>query len=386
VLKGSSSGVDSKANFRKILVIAQFIIVVALISSAMLMLHQINFLKKKELGFVKESIIVTEFDQFTDIEKFKTFKRALLEQSFVLDVSAGSRIPSEDLNNWGGIIPEGETEWIRLPIVHVSFDYFETLGIPAKSGRIFSDDFQTDIDNAIVLNESAVKLLKLEEDPVGQKVDFVWPRAMKETIGVVGDFHFESLYKEIVPTAFVLYYGECRLLMLKVQSSDINNSIRLLNDICSEFYPERLFEFHTMDEQFEEVYKEDIRTFQLMAYFTFLAILIACVGLFGLASFMLRSRTKEIGMHKIFGSGLWQVMVKLSGDFAIWVFIACIIAWPLSWFMMRRWLESFAYRINISIWVFLLSGIISLLLALATVSWISWRAARKNPVESLRYE
>jgi len=386
VLKGSSIGVDTKTNFRKILVVAQFTIVVALISSAMIMLLQINFLDKKELGFNKESIIASEFDEFSDIDKYKALKQALLDQSFVLNVSAGSRIPSEPLNNYNRLLAEGETKPIGMRFVHVSFDYFETLGISAKSGRIFSDAFQTDIDNAVVLNEAAVKLMKFKGDAVGQRVVCGWPRSDREIIGVVKDFHFESLYKEIVPTAFVSYYGECRTLMLKVQSSDIQNTINLVNDICIEFYPDLMFEFHTMDEQFENIYKEDKRTFNLMAYFASLAILIACIGLFGLASFILKLRTKEIGIHKTFGSGLWQVMVKLSRDFAIWVFIACIIAWPLSWFMMSRWLESFAYRINISIWVFLISGIIALILALATVSWLSWRVARKNPVDALRYE
>ena len=386
VLKGSSIGVDTKTNFRKILVVAQFTIVVALISSAMIMLLQINFLDKKELGFNKESIIASEFDEFSDIDKYKALKQALLDQSFVLNLSAGSRIPSEPLNNYNRLLAEGETKPIGMRFVHVSFDYFETLGISAKSGRIFSDAFQTDIDNAVVLNEAAVKLMKFKGDAVGQRVVCGWPRSDREIIGVVKDFHFESLYKEIVPTAFVSYYGECRTLMLKVQSSDIQNTINLVNDICIEFYPDLMFEFHTMDEQFENIYKEDKRTFNLMAYFASLAILIACIGLFGLASFILKLRTKEIGIHKTFGSGLWQVMVKLSRDFAIWVFIACIIAWPLSWFMMSRWLESFAYRINISIWVFLISGIIALILALATVSWLSWRVARKNPVDALRYE
>ena len=190
------------------------------------------------------------------------------------------------------LLPEGETKPIGMRFVHVSFDYFETLGISAKSGRTFSDAFQTDIDNAIVLNEAAVKLLKFKEDAVGQPVHCYWPDSDREIIGVVKDFHFESLYKEIVPTAFVLYYGQCRTLMLKVQSSDIPNSISLVNDICSEFYPDLMFEFHTMDEQLENIYKEDKRTFSLMAYFASLAILIACIGLFGLASFMLKTSHK----------------------------------------------------------------------------------------------
>jgi putative ABC transport system permease protein len=386
VLKGSSTGINTKSNFRKILVIAQFIIVIALISSAMLMLRQINFLEKKELGFNKESIIASEFEDFSDIEKFKTMKQALLDQSFVLNVSAGSRIPSGDLNNYGRLLPGGETKPVLMRFVHVSFDYFETLGISAKSGRIFSDAFQTDIDNALVLNEAAVKLMKFKGDAVGQRVVCGWPRSDRDIIGVVRDFHFESLYKEIVPTAFVLYYEQCRTLMIKVQSSDIENTINLVNDICSQFYPDLLFEFSTMDEQFENIYKEDQRTFNLMAYFASLAIFIACIGLFGLASFMIKTRTKEIGIHKIFGSSLGQLMLKLSRDFTFWVLIACVIAWPLSWFMMRRWLENFAYRINISVWVFVLAGLAALVLALITVSWLSWRTARKNPVDSLRYE
>ncbi len=386
VLKGSSDAVDGKSGFRKILVIAQFTIVVGLISSAMLMLLQINFMEKKELGFNKESIIASEFDDFSDIEKFKALKQALLGQNFVLEVSAGSRIPSGELNNYGALKPVGEAKPIGMRFVHVSFDYFETLGISAKSGRTFSDAFQTDIDNAVVLNEAAVKQLKFEGDAIGQPVHCYWPDSDREIIGVVEDFHFESLYKEIVPTAFVLYYGQCRTLMLKIQSSDTKNSISLVNDICNEFYPDLMFEFHTMDEQLENIYKEDKRTFNLMAYFASLAVLIACIGLFGLASFMLKRRTKEIGIYKIFGSSPGHLMLKLSSNFAIWVLIACIIAWPLSWLMMRRWLEDFAYRIDISIWVFLISGIITLIIALATVSWLTWRTARTNPVDSLRYE
>ncbi|MBW1612485.1 MAG: ABC transporter permease [Deltaproteobacteria bacterium] len=386
VLKGSSFGVASKSNFKKILVIAQFIIVVALISSAMLMLLQISYMKKKELGFNKENIIASEFEDFSDIEKFKTLKQNLLEQNFVLDVSAGSRIPTDELNNYGRLLPAGETKPIGMRFVHVSFDYFETLGISAESGRTFSDNFQTDIDNAVVLNESAVKLLKFEGDAIGQPVYCNWPKSDREIIGVIKDFHFESLYKKIPPTAFVLYYGQCRMLMLKVQSSDIQNTINMVNDICSEYYPDLMFEFHTMDEKLDNIYKEDKRTMNLMIYFASLAILIACIGLFGLASFMLKRRTKEIGIYKIFGSGLGQLMVKLSKDFAVWVLIACVIAWPLSWLMMRRWLEGFAYSVNINIWVFLISGIITLVLALVTVSWLSWRTARTNPVDSLRYE
>ena len=385
VLKGSSNGAHSRSNIRRILVISQFIIVVALISSAMLMLLQIKYMEKKELGFNKENIIVAEFEDFTDIEKFKTFKRALLEQNFVLDVSAGSRIPSGELNNIGVLIQEGEKDY-NLPIVHVSFDYFETLGINAKIGRTFSDAIQTDIDNALVLNESAAKQLKFNEGVVGKRINFAWPFSNREIIGVVNDFHFESLYKKIQPTAFVIYYEQCSRLMLKIQSSDIGNSIKRVNNICTEFYPDLIFEFHTMDEQLENAYREDKRTFNLMAYFTLLAILIACVGLFGLASFMLKRRTKEIGMRKVFGSGLLQLMINLSKNFAYWVVIACVIAWPLSWIMIRKWLEGFAYSIDIGIWVFIISGIITLILALATVCWLSWKVASKNPVDALRYE
>jgi putative ABC transport system permease protein len=228
--------------------------------------------------------------------------------------------------------------------------------------------------------------MKFKGDAIGQPVQCGWPNSKREIIGVVKDFHFESLYQEIRPTAFVIYYKECRTLMLKIQSSDIKNSISLVNSICSEFYPDLMFEFHTMDEQLENIYREDKRTFNLMAYFASLAILIACIGLFGLASFMLKRRTKEIGIHKIYGSSLMQLMLTLSGSFALWVMIACVIAWPLSWYMMSKWLESFAYRINISIWVFVISGIIALILALTTVSWLSWKVARNNPVDALRYE
>lgn len=386
VLKGSGSRVETKSHFRRLLVITQFTIVIILISSAITMLRQINYLQNKDLGFQKENIYITEFDDFSNVDKYLAFKHALLSQSSVEFVSAASRVPSGDLNNFALILPQGDTEPITLPYVHVSFDYFETLGISASQGRLFSNTLQTDIDEGIILNKAAVELLGIEGDPIGQQVQCYWPYSNRTITGVIDDIHFESLFMKIKPQVFVIFYEQCEQLLIRIQSTDTENTLNQISEICKDFYPELMFEFHSLDERLEQNYQDDKRTFKLMVYFTALAMFIACIGLFGLASFILKHRIKEIGIHKIFGSTQLKLMKNLSGDFVKWVLIACIIAWPFSWFAMERWIESFAYRVNIGIWVFLFSGVAAMILALITVSWLCWRTARKNPVEALQYE
>jgi putative ABC transport system permease protein len=386
ILKGSGTVGQNKSYFRRTLVIAQFVIVIALLSSAIIMVRQISFLKNKELGFDKGNILVSEFGQFSNVEKYLSFKQQLLGISVIKEVSAASRVPSGSLNNFGGALPQGQTDSYGLPFVHVSFDYFQALDVRAIQGRVFSKDFQTDISEAIVLNREAIKFLGIEGDPIGQMIQCTWPKSNRKIIGVVEDFHFESLYNKIRPIAFVILYRQCEQLMIKTESPVTDETVKMINDVCGEFYPELMFEFSQLDGQVDQIYQSDKRTFQLMGFFTAIAVLIACIGLFGLASFMLKNRIKEIGMRKIFGASLVKIITILSGDYARWVLVSSIIGWPIAWYVMKRWLESFAYKIDIGVGAFLVAGFSALLLALATVCWLSWGTAKNNPVDALRYE
>jgi putative ABC transport system permease protein len=383
---GATTG-KSKFNFRKLLVGVQFTIVIILTCSALFMFNQIHFLQNKKLGFDKEYTLLAEVNHPAgDVEKYNALKQALLKESIVKSVSIASRVPSDSLNNLGTLLPAGQTKPITLPFVHLHYDYFETLGIAASQGRFFSSKLKTDADEAIILNEAAVKKLELKGNPIGQSVDCSWPKSKRKIIGVVSDFHLESLYETIRPTVFVISYEQCYQLMVKVNPSNAQNTINKLEAICNKFYPDGVFEFHFLDTKLESLYQKDKITFQLMGYSAILAIFIACMGLFGLGLIMMKSRTKEIGVRKVLGASIWQILILFAKDFTRWVIIANIIAWPVAFHAMNKWLQNFAYRIDLTIWPFLLSGFFALMIALLTVSYQAMKAATANPVESLHYE
>ncbi|MBI9035563.1 MAG: ABC transporter permease [Bacteroidales bacterium] len=386
VLKASKSGGGSKFHFREILVGTQFIIVIALIGCAIIMFRQIQYLKQKDLGFEKDYVLVSTVDDFGEEGKYNTLKHALLNQSMISHVSSASRVPSDDLSDFGGVRVSDQTEGIKIAYVHINYDYFETLGISAAQGRLYSNQFETDATNAVILNNAAVQRLGIQDDPIGQSIRCNWPKSERKIIGVLDDFHFESLYENIVPTVFVIYPEQCGQLMVKVNPSNIMNAVSTINEICEEVYPDQIFDFHFLDERLDKIYQADRKTFELMGYFTFLAVILACMGLFGMASFMLASRTKEIGIRKVNGSSVTEILQLLITDFVKWIAVAFVVATPLAWFFMDNWLESFAYKTTLSWWVFALAGFISLIIVLLTVSWMAHRAARRNPIEALRYE
>ena len=386
-LKANAFTSKSKLNFRTLLVGLQFTIVIALICSALFMFSQIDYLQNKELGFNKEYVLTSEINSsFENVEKYNSLKDALLKESIITSVSSGSRVPSNTTTNYGNLTPEGADKPTSIALIHVHQDYFETLGIEAKEGRSFSSQLTTDIDEAIILNESAVKELMLEGNPIGQSLKCDWPESNRVIVGVTKDINFESLYGHVRPTAILLDYSECSRLIVKVNSSNAESEINKIESICNNFYHDEIFEFHFLDDKLEYLYQADKNTFQLMGYLTFLSIFISSMGLFGLALFSMKSRTKEIGIRKVLGASTPRILILLVKDFTKWVLIANIIAWPIAFFAVTEWLQSFAYRIEMNYSLFLLGGIIALLIALGTVSFQSIKVATANPVESLRNE
>jgi putative ABC transport system permease protein len=386
VMKASKSSGGSKIQFKKILVGAQFTIVIALIASAIIMLRQTNFIQNTALGFDKEYVLVANVNDIGDEGKYLSLKQALLEQSIVSSVSTASRVPSGELNNGGAAIPEGQTEWIDIRTVHVQFDYFKTLGIKAKQGRLFSDQLKTDITESLILNEAAVKHLGIQGDPIGQEIKCAWPRSDRKIVGIVDDFHFESLHEKIKPVLFVIFHDMCSRLIVKVNPSNASDAINILRETSQKIYPEEIFDFRFMDVRLEQLYKKDENTFQLMGYFAAIAILLACMGLLGMASFILTRRTKEIGVRKVNGATVFEIVQMLNISFVRWIVISFAIATPIAYYGMNKWLENFAYKTELSWWIFVLAGFISLVVVLLTVSGLSYKAARRNPVEALRFE
>ncbi|MCB2201158.1 ABC transporter permease [bacterium] len=384
VLKSSFKS-GSGFQIKKLLIGTQFTIVIALIACATIMFRQINYLETTDLGFEKEAVITAVFD-YGDETKYNTLKQALIGQSYVSSVSVASRIPSGSLSNQSYVLPEGQEEFTLIPYVHITFDYFETLGIKPIQGRLFSEEFKTDISESVILNNAAVKMLGIKGNPIGQNIKIQWPVSTRKIVGVLGDIHIESLYNKIKPAVFVINYPDVYHLLVKVVPSDDLGSMNAVTEICQKFYPSEVIEFSFLDSMLQQRYQKDYKTFQLMGFFAALAIFLACMGLLGVSTFIITSKTKEIGIRKVNGAKVFEIIQMLNVGFIKWIAIAFVIATPLAYYAMSRWLESFAYRTELSWWVFALSGVLTVIIVLSTVSWVTYRAARRNPVESLRYE
>ena len=250
-------------------------------------------------------------------------------------------------------------------------------------GRNFSKDFATDMNGAFLLNETAVKDFGFE-DPIGKKIK-IWGDE-GNIIGVIKDFHSASMHLNIEPVAFRLSADRLWMFSLKISSDDIPKTIAFLENTWKKFSPEYPFEYSFLDEQIDRMYRTEQRLGRSFFYFTIIAIFIAYLGLFGLVSFSAERRTKEIGIRKVLGAQISNITWLVSKEFLLLIFVANIIAWPSAYYFIDRWLQNFAYRINIGLGIFLVSGMIALVIALLTVSYQTIKAARANPVDSLRYE
>ncbi|MCJ7680768.1 MAG: ABC transporter permease, partial [Candidatus Aminicenantes bacterium] len=327
-----------------------------------------------------------EIHDSKESQKYESLKTTLLQNRNITSVTAASRIPSDELNNWGGFRLPGQSEWITMPIVHVNFDYFKTFGISPIEGRLFSKRMKTDTDLAVILNKAALKKLDLDKDVIGKQIQMTWPKSDRRIIGIVDDFHFESLYKPILPVAFVISPAQCWKIAVKVRSEHLNETLAFIENEWKKFYPEWVYEYQFVDERVRRYYESEERTFLLMSYFAFLAIFVACLGLFGLVSFIIKRRVKEISIRKVLGAPTAGIFVLLSGKMLGSILLANLAAWPMAWFALNRWLQNFAYRATLSLWIFVVAGLSVSAIALITMSWQTFRAARANPIDSLKYE
>ena len=385
-LKGIESTGYRKLNLGRMLVGGQFTISIILIVCALFMARQLHFLQNEKLGYNQEHIIVTEFHDTEESAKYETLKNELLRNIHVTSVTAASRFPSDDLNNWGSLQLPGQTERINLPFVHVNFDYFRTFGISPILGRMFSSQMETDRDQALILNEAALKMLGLNQDVIGSSLQISWPNSNRKIIGIVKDFHFESLYNPILPVAFVISPKQCWKMAIKIRAASLNETLASIKKTWETFYPEWVFEYQFVDERVKQYYESEERTFHLMGYFTILAILVASLGLFGLVSFTIKRRLKEISIRKVLGAPTAKIFTLLAGELLWGILLSNLVAWPIAWYALNQWLKNFAYHTSLSLWIFILSGMSVLTIALLTMSWQTIRAAMTNPIDTINYE
>lgn len=379
VLKGKLKSSAGEMWIRKGLVVFQFSISIILIVSVFVVYKQIQFVQNKHLGYDKENIIIFE-------------SNGKISESFDAFIDEMKKIPGVEnasgLTNGMFFAPGGELEWngtessSSFSRFIVYYDFIETLGLTVKEGQSFSREFAGDAK--IMINESAARLMNLEE-PVGTSVNF-WGRDVK-IIGIVKDFHFQSLHEDVGPLFFHLTPTKyLASIMVRLKPGNQQHTIAQLQDFYSEFNPGYELNYRFLERDYQYLYESENKVGELSKYFAGIAILISCLGLFGLAAFTAERRIKEIGIRKILGSSVFQIVRMLSGDFTLMVLMAIILALPISYLITRNWLQDFAYSIDLQWWFFVGAGLMALLISWITVGYQTLKAARTNPANTLKYE
>lgn len=393
VLKSKFSNSLAATSLRKGLVVFQFFISVFLIIATVVFAGQMHFLRSADLGFEKDNQLTITLQSETAKKNYNVLKSELSKQSQIADVSGASSypgIPTVD-DNLFYIAGESMKDAKRCNINYVDYSYLNTLGIRSVAGRIFSPQFPADTSNRIILNESAIQALgfKSAADAIGKNVfnDFTGKPTSFEIVGVVKDFHFEDLHLPIRPFGFFLNAGGGHNYMIvHLKPGDIDHALTAVGNTWHAVNPGEPFEYSFLDTDFQKNYEAESRLTSIVDYFTAVAILISCLGLFGLTTFSTEQRIKEIGVRKVLGATTVNIVTLLSKDFLKLVALAIVIASPAAWWAMNKWLQNFSYHISITWVVFAITTLAALFIALATMSFQAVRAALTNPVENLRTE
>jgi ABC-type antimicrobial peptide transport system permease subunit len=380
--RGMVAGASRGAYLRKTLVVIQFVLVIILILGTTVFFKQLQYINNKDLGFEKKNVIF--FMSHTPRKYLQYMKNEILGNPGVLSITAAPPpiFPEEGIENahWEGKHPDQN---ISIHPVPVDYDYLKTFKMKMAEGRFFSQEYSADISNYI-LNETAVKVMGISS-PRGKRF---WLNGREGSIiGVVKDYHHGTLHTPIEPVVLTPSYGEeIRMISVKINPSDLPGTLEFLEEKYKRFNPGFPFTYNFLDETINNFYKTEQRISTVAGYFTFVTICIACLGLLGLASYMVVRRTMEVAVRKVFGASMPAIAWLLLKEFIKCVVAALIIAYPVAWYIMNRWLQNFTYRIDVDWWVFLLAGVLAMLIALFTVGFHTIKAARTNPIDNLRYE
>lgn len=393
VLKGKFSNSLAAVSLRKGLVIFQFVISVVLIVASVVIAQQMSYMRSADLGFDKDNQIVIPLRSTNAKKIYEAFKSELLKQSFIDNVGASAFYPGITNFSDNILYRQGESmqqgKDIRMNYVDTRF--LQTLKINPVAGRLFSEDFPSDTSQAIILNQKAIRELGFTspQESIGKKLyfDFQGKNYSYNIVGVVKDFHYEDLHLPITPYGFQLsMQPQYNYMIVHAKSGNMNAVLSSIKSTWQNLNPSEPFEYSFLDKDFQKNYDAENRLSAIVGYFTAIAILISCLGLFGLATFSAEQRIKEIGVRKTLGASVSSIVALLSVDFLKLVIIAVFIASPLAWLAMNKWLQTFAYRIHISWYVFAITTFSALLIALITISFQAVKAALTNPVKSLRSE
>lgn len=390
VLKGFMKTGGGSISFRKVLVVVQFSISIVLIIATAVVFQQLRYMQAKSLGFNKDQVVNLAYTAALN-GKFEAFRTELLSNKNIQAVARSSRIPTGRLLdamgsgiNMGDSLAPTKTD---IKFVVVDEDYLPAYGIKAVAGRNFSRDYGTDT-SSFIINEAAVKALGLKSNADALGREFRYGGSKGHLIGVMNDFHFESLHQRIIPLVFFMPTGQGRWgnLSIKIASTNTTDALAHIERTWKKFLPDVPYDYNFLDSRFEKLYASENKQGTIFTVFAFIAIFIACLGLLGLSAFAISQRVKEIGIRKVLGADAGNIVGLLSKDFLKLVILAAVIAFPAAWFAMAKWLDDFAYRISIPWWVFIVAGIIAAAIAFVTISFQALKAANANPVKSLRTE
>ena len=383
VLRKGSAGTARGSGLRKGLVVFQFAISIVLIVGALTVYNQIEYIQSKNLGVDRENVISSSLEGAA-VTQYESFREQLLRDPSIVNVTAGSQSPisvghSTTGPEWDGKDPDDNTLFY---VITTGYDYIETMKMEMIAGRTFSRDYGTDSMN-VVVNESAARAMGMDQ-PVGQRLD-MWERE-GQIIGVVKDFHMASLYESIEPLVIRLEPEDPGMLFIRTRVGMTTEAIAAFEKTFNAFNPEYPFEFQFLDSAYEEMYRSEAVIGKLANYFTVLAIFIACLGLFGLASFTAERRTREIAIRKVLGAPLGNIVWLLSRDFFLLIAIAFAVGAPIAYFLMNNWLSDFEFHVDLSYGVFITAALALILITTGTIGYQSVKAAVANPADSMRAE
>jgi putative ABC transport system permease protein len=388
ILKGKFTQTHQGSGLRRGLIVFQFSMSMILISASIIIFDQLDFLKNKNLGFSKEEVIVIPVKHDEGFDQFDVMRNELLKIEGVTSVSASSNIPGRQFNQNQIAAVKNPQDDIDVSEAFVDYDFFQALGIELAEGRFFLRENTSDSVPAFIVNETAAKQLYMEGSVVGQEI--IWDRdgySVRGTvIGMVKDFHFQSLHEPIRPLLFALSKKAFNHIVIKLNTENFDTKIAAIEKAYKTVEPYFGFEFAFLEDNLNQQYAAEQRTGSILGTFSFIAISIACIGLFGMSMLTFHQKIKEISVRKVLGASSLNLLVLLLGNFTKLILLAIVVAIPFVWWIMDRWLQNFTYQVNIHPVIFLVAGLGLLIISWLTLSYFTFKASQLNPAETLKNE
>jgi len=391
VLRKTSEERGAKFSFRQVLVIFQFSISILLIIGTITAYLQVNYFYNRPIGYNQDNLFVISTESNYVRNNLDSFKSSLYQNPRVKSVTTSGSIPAAENFSDQGFKSSEMEDVISSIYIGVGYDFFKTYDMEFLAGRPFSKEFGTDTLNKYIVNEQLIKKIGIQnpEEALGIEYghfDSGSNFVKGEIIGVLKDFHFKPMDQEIEPITFVLNEDWMEYITIRYKTDDVSAFVNDMQNAWVSFFPNEAYDYFFLKDRYESLYIDETRMKNILLAFTMLAIFVGCLGLFGLAAFVAQQKSKEIGIRKIHGASIQNIMSLLTKQFTYWVLLANLIAWPFAFYLLDDWLANFHYRISMPYWVFIVSGLVALLLALITVSYKAYRAAAADPLDAIKYE